>query len=91
LEEDDSLQEAEETFITKLSQQTDDMQEFALLTEYLGFAQTPLEVGKLPDELQDVLTYMEGEENQRAVLESYALSTVIQLVNPQQQPNKPTL
>ena len=36
----------------------------------------------LPDEILEVVNYFKSEENQQRALESYALSKVIQLLNP---------
>lgn len=36
----------------------------------------------LPDEIIEVVSYFKSEENQQRALETYALSKVVQLLNP---------
>ncbi len=36
----------------------------------------------LPDEIMEVVSYFRSEENQQRALETYALSKVVQLLNP---------
>ncbi len=37
---------------------------------------------QLPDEIQELVTFMTSEENQQRALESYALSKIIEVLNP---------
>lgn len=90
-EDHTEIQEEDSKFIKLLSEQFDDAEEHALISSYLGLMKAQGESIKLPEELHEVLAYLSSESEQRSALESYALSTVIQLSNPSLSPSSDRL
>jgi hypothetical protein len=63
----------------------DDNEEHLLLTDFLRIEnQVDMDINKtqIPEELIDVLNYFSSEEQQDKLLESFALSKIIDVLNP---------
>lgn len=60
------------------------MEEHTLLSEYLEFnVEGKMDFIGLPDELIEVLRYISSEEEQKNMLESYGISSLMQVLNPE--------
>lgn len=49
---------------------------------FINKNKTVNQIENLPDEIQEVVNFMCSEENQKRALESYALSKIIEVLNP---------
>ena len=80
-----NLKKADDEFIHKLTSMFDDNEEHMLLTDFLRIENLgDIEINKtlIPEELTDVLNYFSSEEQQDKLLESFALSKIIDVLNP---------
>ena len=80
-----NLKKADDDFIHRLTSMFDDNEEHLLLTEFLRIEnQADIDINKtqIPEELIDVLNYFASEEQQDKLLESFALSKIIDVLNP---------